>query len=68
MIPELGHFVLVLALAAAIAQAFFGLAGPALGRQAWIDVTRSAVIAQFVLVSLSLAALVYAFVQNDFSV
>ena len=68
MIPELGHFVLVLALAAAIAQAFFGLAGPALGRQAWIEVARPAVIAQFVLVSLSLAALVYAFVQNDFSV
>ena len=68
MIPELGHFVLVLALAAAIAQAFFGLAGPALGRRAWIEVTRPAVIAQFVLVSLSLAALVYAFVQNDFSV
>ena len=68
MIPELGHFMLVLALAAAVAQAFFGIAGPALGRQAWIDVTRSAVIAQFVLVSLSLAALVYAFVQNDFSV
>ena len=68
MIPELGHFVLVLALAAAIAPAFFGLAGPALGRQAWIEVTRPAVIAQFVLVSLSLAALVYAFVQNDFSV
>jgi cytochrome c-type biogenesis protein CcmF len=68
MIPELGHFMLVLALAAAVAQAFFGIAGPALGRQAWIDVTRPAVIAQFVLVSLSLAALVYAFVQNDFSV
>jgi len=68
MIPELGHFMLVLALAAAIAQAFFGLAGPALGRQAWIEVSRPAVIAQFVLVSLSLLALVYAFVQNDFSV
>ena len=68
MIPELGHFMLVLALAAAVAQAFFGIAGPALGRQAWIDVTRPAVIAQFILVSLSLAALVYAFVQNDFSV
>jgi cytochrome c-type biogenesis protein CcmF len=68
MIPELGHFMLVLALAAAIAQAFFGLAGPALGRQAWIEVSRPAVIAQFVLVSLSLAALVYAFAQNDFSV
>ena len=68
MIPELGHFLLVLALAAAIAQAFFGLAGPALGRQAWIEVSRPAVIAQFVLVSLSLAALVYAFAQNDFSV
>ena len=68
MIPELGHFMLVLALAAAITQAFFGLAGPALGRQAWVEVARPAVIAQFALVSLSLAALVYAFVQNDFSV
>ena len=68
MIPELGHFMLVLALAAAITQAFFGLAGPALGRQAWVEVARPAVIAQFALVSLSLAALIYAFVQNDFSV
>ncbi len=68
MIPELGHFMLVLALAASITQAFFGLAGPALGRQAWVEVARPAVIAQFALVSLSLAALVYAFVQNDFSV
>ena len=68
MIPELGHFMLVLALAAAITQAFFGLAGPALGRQAWVEVARPAVIAQFALVSLSLAALVYAFVQNDYSV
>jgi cytochrome c-type biogenesis protein CcmF len=68
MIPELGHFILVLALAAAVAQAAFGLAGPALGRPAWTAVARPAVIAQFVLVSLSLAALVNAFVQHDFSV
>ena len=68
MTAELGHFLMVLALAASLAQAWFGLAGPATARQAWIDVTRPAVIAQFVLVSLSLAALVNAFIQHDFSV
>ena len=35
MLPELGHFALILALLLALLQAFFGIAGPALGRERW---------------------------------
>ena len=35
MLPELGHFALILALLLAGLQAFFGIAGPALGRDRW---------------------------------
>lgn len=68
MIVELGHFALVLALIAALTQSFFGLVGPARGHASWMAVVRPAVYVQFALTSLALAALVYAFVQNDFSV
>ena len=68
MIAELGHFTLILALLAAAAQAFFGLAGPAFARTSWVAAARPAVTVQFLVTSLSLAALVALFVQNDFSV
>ena len=68
MIAELGHFALILALLAALTQAAFGLIGPAVGKPAWTAVVRPATSAQFVLVTISLGALVWAFVQNDFSV
>ena len=35
MLPELGHFALILAMLLAALQAFFGIAGPALGRDRW---------------------------------
>jgi cytochrome c-type biogenesis protein CcmF len=68
MIAELGHYALILALLAAVTQAAFGLIGPASGKPTWTAVVRPATSAQFVLVSISLATLVWAFVQNDFSV
>ncbi len=68
MIAELGHFALILALLAAVMQAAFGLIGPAVDKPAWTAVVRPATSAQFVLVTISLGALVWAFVQNDFSV
>jgi cytochrome c-type biogenesis protein CcmF len=68
VIVELGHFALVLALLAALSQSFFGLVGPAKGQASWMAAVRPAVYAQFALTSVALAALVYAFVQNDFSV
>ena len=68
MIAELGHFALILALLAAVMQAAFGLIGPAVDKPVWTAVVRPATSAQFVLVTISLGALVWAFVQNDFSV
>jgi len=68
VIVELGHFALVLALLAALSQSFFGLVGPAKGQASWMAAVRPAVYVQFALTSVALAALVYAFVQNDFSV
>ncbi|MBU3672971.1 MAG: heme lyase CcmF/NrfE family subunit [Sinobacteraceae bacterium] len=68
MIAELGHYALVLALLAAVTQAAFGLIGPAVGKPAWSAVARTATSAQFMLATISLGALVWAFVQNDFSV
>ncbi|HXN10600.1 MAG TPA: cytochrome c biogenesis protein CcsA, partial [Steroidobacteraceae bacterium] len=68
MVVELGHFALILALLLAAAQAFFGLAGPALGRERWLAVVPTAATGQFVFVALSVGVLVNAFVQFDFSV
>jgi cytochrome c-type biogenesis protein CcmF len=68
MIPELGHFALILALVLAGAQAFFGILGPARGDARWMAVVRPAVAGQFVLVSTAIGALVHAFVTFDFSV
>jgi cytochrome c-type biogenesis protein CcmF len=68
MIAEIGHFTLILALLAALAQSFFGLAGPGLERPSWTHATRPAVWVQFLVTTLSLAVLVTVFVQNDFSV
>ena len=68
MIPELGHFALILALVLAGAQAFFGIFGAARGDARWMAVVRPAVAGQFVLVCTAIGALVHAFVTFDFSV
>jgi cytochrome c-type biogenesis protein CcmF len=65
---ELGHYALILALLLAAAQAFFGLAGPALGRARWLAAAPSAATGQFVFLTFATAVLVNAFVQDDFSV
>jgi cytochrome c-type biogenesis protein CcmF len=68
MLPELGHFALILALLLAALQAFFGIAGPALGRDRWIAAVTPAVAGQFVMVATAVGCLVASFVANDFSV
>ena len=68
MIPELGHFALILALFVALAQGALPLAGAALGRGAWIDFARPAAQMQFALALLAFACLTWAFVSGDFSV
>ena len=68
MIVELGHYALILALLVAALQGVLPMAGAATGNWHWQSLARPAAITQFLLVSLSFAALAYAFQVNDFSV
>ncbi|MFO7189744.1 MAG: cytochrome c biogenesis protein CcsA, partial [Pseudomonadota bacterium] len=68
MIPELGHFALILALMVALAQGVLPLVGAARGVHAWMTLARPAAQAQFVLVAFAFGCLAWSFAQNDFSV
>src|SRR5580700_6130390 len=68
MLPELGHFALILALLLAGLQAFFGIAGAHLRRDRWLAAVGPAVAGQFVMVATAIACLVSSFVTHDFSV
>ena len=68
MIPELGHFALVLALAMALVQGVLPLVGAQRGNPLWMSLAVPAARAQFGLLLLSYACLTYAFVTHDFSV
>ncbi len=68
MIPELGHFAIIVALFVAGAQSIFSLVGAARGNRRWMSVSRPAAHAQFALVALAFVCLAYSFVSNDFSV
>jgi len=67
MIPEIGHFALVIALALALAQAIFGLVGAQTGRMALMATTRPIAAGQFLFILGAFAALAASFVGNDFS-
>ena len=68
MIPELGHFALILALGLAITQATFPLWGSFNGRRAWMEMARPLAWGQFTFLVLAFACLVQAFLTDDFSV
>ena len=68
MIPELGHFALILALLIALVQGTLPLAGAARGDRRWMALARPAAQAQFVFVAAAWGCLVHAFVTSDFSV
>ena len=68
MIPELGQFALILALVLTAAQAVFGLVGAHRNDPRWQSAVRPAVAGQFVLTTTAMAALIWAFVNFDFSV
>ena len=68
MIPELGHFALILALLVAIAQSTLPLAGAAYGEPRLMALAKPAARAQFLLVVTAFACLAASFVGNDFSV
>jgi len=68
MIPELGHFALIMAFGIAIIQSVVPLIGAARNDATLISMARPAVWAQFLFVGISYAALTYAFIVHDFSV
>jgi cytochrome c-type biogenesis protein CcmF len=68
MIPELGHFALILALLLAIVQGSLPFIGAARNAPNLIAVARPAAVGQFVFVAFSFGCLAYSFLANDFSV
>ena len=68
MIPELGHFALILAALAALVQGSLPLFGAHSGQTRLMAVAVPAARAQFMLVLLSFLCLTQAFIANDFSV
>jgi cytochrome c-type biogenesis protein CcmF len=69
MIPELGHFALILALAVVLlAQSALPLAGAWRGHAPWIALARPAAVLSFALMLLAYGCLTAAFVNNDFTV
>ncbi|HXV07582.1 MAG TPA: heme lyase CcmF/NrfE family subunit [Burkholderiales bacterium] len=68
MIPELGHFALIVALCIAVVQALVPLAGSLRGDAAWMAVARPAAQGQFVFVAIAFGCLAWSFLRNDFSV
>ncbi len=71
MIPELGHFALILALIVSLVQGTLPLIGAHRvnnGGRAWIALARPAARAQFFLIVFAFVCLTWAFVANDFSV
>ncbi len=68
MIPEIGHFALILALGLALVQGVLPLVGAARGNVAWMAAARPLAQGLFVFVAIAYACLTYAFVTNDFSV
>ena len=68
MIPELGHYALVLALALGLIQSVVPIVGAKTRDTALMRLATSTAIMQFVLVALSFAALTACYVTSDFSV
>lgn len=68
MIPELGHFALILAFLAALVLGIFPLAGAQRGNATWVALARPAAQAHFLTIAVSFGCLSWAFYANDFSV
>ena len=64
MIPEIGHFALILALALALVQAIFPLIGSFTGSRSWMDMARPLAWGQFTFALIAFAALVQAFLTE----
>ncbi len=68
MIPELGHFALILALSIALVQGTLPLIGAAKRHPRLMAVSRPAAQGQFFFVAIAFGCLAWSFYSNDFSV
>ena len=68
MIPELGHFSLIIALCLALTLGILPIIGAARNNAVLMGVARPLAYGQFVFIALAFATLAYAFLGNDFSV
>ena len=68
MVPELGHFAMVLALLLAIVAGTLPIIGAYKGVREWMAVARPAAYGMFAFVAFAWGCLVWAFVTDDFSV
>jgi cytochrome c-type biogenesis protein CcmF len=68
MIPEFGHYALILALCIAIIQGTLPLVGAHQSRREWIMLARPAAQTVFLLLGIAFVILAWSFYSNDFSV
>ena len=68
MIPEIGHFALIVALTLALVQGTLPIIGAAKGIPGFVAVARPAAQGQFVFVAIAFGCLAWSFVNSDFSV
>ena len=68
MIPEFGHYALILALCVACIQGVLPLVGAHYGRREWLVLARPAAQTVFLLLAIAFAILAWSFYINDFSV
>ena len=68
MIPEFGHYALILALCVALIQGVLPLIGAHQGRREWLMLARPAAQTVFLLLATAFVILAWSFYTNDFSV
>ncbi|MDT4328401.1 heme lyase CcmF/NrfE family subunit [Methylomonas sp. MED-D] len=68
MIPEIGHFSLILALGMAIVLGLLPIVGAGRNIAGWVHVAKPAAFGQLLFMALAYACLTYSFVVHDFSV
>jgi len=68
VIPEIGHFALILALLVALLLTSVPIMGAASGNTVWMGLAKPAARAQFMLIALAFICLAYAFATKDYSV
>ena len=68
MIPEIGHFSLILALLVALTLGGFPIIGAARGNTVWMGLAKPLSALQFALIAFSFLCLAYAFAAKDYSV